>query len=72
MTLEENLDYLGGIRSMSIRPAPRLGIPEIRMSGGPPGVRQSKPTTRYPAGVALVAAWQSKLVEGRISPWISC
>ena len=26
MTLEEKLDYLGGINGMSIRPVPRLGI----------------------------------------------
>ncbi|MBV8898960.1 MAG: glycoside hydrolase family 3 C-terminal domain-containing protein [Verrucomicrobia bacterium] len=63
MTLEEKLDYLGGMNSMSIRPVPRLGIPEIRMSDGPVGVRQSKPSTRYPAGVALAATWQPELAR---------
>jgi beta-glucosidase len=63
MTLEEKLDYLGGINSMSIRPVPRLGIPEIRMSDGPLGVRQARPSTRYPAGVALAAAWQPELAR---------
>lgn len=63
MSLEEKLDYLGGINSMSIRPIPRLGLPEIRMSDGPLGVRQPKPSTRYPAGVALAAAWQPELAR---------
>ncbi|HEY6840668.1 MAG TPA: hypothetical protein VI114_05575, partial [Chthoniobacterales bacterium] len=37
MTLEEKLGYIGGINAMSIRPIPRLGLPEIRMSDGPLG-----------------------------------
>jgi beta-glucosidase len=61
MTLEEKLEYIGGIHSMSIRPIPRLGLPEIRMSDGPIGVRQDRPSTRYPAGVALAATWNPLL-----------
>src|ERR1700751_5136140 len=57
MTLEEKLEYIGGIHAMSIRPIPRLGLPEIRMSDGPVGVRQDLPSTRYPAGIALAATW---------------
>jgi beta-glucosidase len=63
MTLEEKLDYLGGINGMSIRPVPRLGIPEIRTSDGPLGVRQVRPSTRYPAGVALAATWEPELAR---------
>src|SRR6266446_5448231 len=57
MTLQEKLEYIGGIHAMSIRPIPRLGLPEIRMSDGPLGVRQDRPSTRYPAGIALAATW---------------
>jgi beta-glucosidase len=61
MTLQEKLDYIGGIHAMSIRPIPRLGLPEIRMSDGPVGVRQDRPSTRYPAGIALAATWNPLL-----------
>jgi beta-glucosidase len=63
LTLEEKLDYIGGINAMSIRPMPRLGLPEIRMSDGPLGVRQDKPSTRYPAGIALAASWNRDLAQ---------
>jgi hypothetical protein len=63
MTLEEKLDYIGGVNAMSIRPVPRLGLPEIRMSDGPLGVRQDKPSTRYPAGIALAASWNRDLAQ---------
>jgi beta-glucosidase len=63
MTLAEKLDYIGGINAMSIRSIPRLGLPEIRMSDGPLGVRQDRPSTRYPAGIALAATWNRLLAE---------
>jgi beta-glucosidase len=63
MTLEEKLDYIGGVNAMSIRPIPRLGLPEIRMSDGPLGVRQDKPSPRYPAGIALAATWNRDLAQ---------
>ncbi|HEX3445127.1 MAG TPA: glycoside hydrolase family 3 C-terminal domain-containing protein [Chthoniobacterales bacterium] len=61
MTLDEKLSYIGGIHAMSIRPIPRLGLPEIRMSDGPIGVRQDRPSTRYPGGIALAATWNPAL-----------
>ena len=63
MTLEEKLEYIGGVNAMSIRPIPRLGLPEIRMSDGPLGVRQDRPSTRYPAGIALAATWNRDLAQ---------
>ncbi len=63
MTLEEKLAYIGGIHAMSIRPIPRLGLPEIRMSDGPLGVRQDTPSPRYPAGIALAASWNPGLAQ---------
>jgi beta-glucosidase len=63
MTLAEKLEYIGGINAMSIRPIPRLDLPEIRMSDGPLGVRQDTPSTRYPAGIALAASWNRVLAQ---------
>src|ERR1700674_4500021 len=63
MTLEEKLEYIGGVKAMSIRPIPRLGLPEIRMSDGPLVVRQDRPSTRYPAGIALAATWNRDLAQ---------
>jgi beta-glucosidase len=61
MTLEEKLEYIGGVNAMSIRSIPRLGVPEIRMSDGPLGVRRDTPSTRYPGGIALAASWNRVL-----------
>jgi len=61
MTLDEKIDYIGGVNAMSIRPIPRLGLPEIRMSDGPLGVRRDTPSTRYPGGIALAASWNRAL-----------
>ena len=61
MTLEEKLDYIGGVNAMSIRPIPRLEVPEIRMTDGPIGVRRDTPSTRYPGGIALAASWNRAL-----------
>jgi beta-glucosidase len=61
MTLEEKLDYLGGVNAMSIRPISSLGVPEIHMSDGPLGVRRDTPSTRYPGGVLLAASWNRAL-----------
>jgi beta-glucosidase len=63
MTLEEKMDYIGGVHAMSIRAIPRLGVPEIRMSDGPLGVRQDTPSTRYPAGAALAASFDPELAR---------
>jgi beta-glucosidase len=61
MTVEEKIDYIGGVHAMSIRAVPRLDLPEIRMSDGPLGVRQDTPSTRYPAGICLAASWDRSL-----------
>jgi beta-glucosidase len=63
MTLDEKLDYIGGVHAMSIRAVPRLGLPEILMSDGPLGVRRDQPSTRYPAGAAVAATWNRALAE---------
>jgi beta-glucosidase len=63
MTLEEKIDYIGGLDNMFIRAYPKLGIPLLKMSDGPLGVRTWGPTTAFPAGIALAASWDTALVK---------
>jgi len=63
MTLEEKIAYIGGINNFFIRPVPRLGIPELKMSDGPLGVHDYGPTTAYAAGIALAASWDTDLAR---------
>ena len=63
MTLEDKIDYIGGVDNMFIRAYPQYGIPRLKMSDGPLGVRTWGPTTAYPAGIAMAASWDSALVK---------
>lgn len=63
MTLEEKIEYLGGVRDFFIRAVPRLGIPEIKLADGPVGCRNWGPSTAYPASIGLAASFQPLLPE---------
>jgi len=63
MTLEEKIDYIGGMNNLYIRPIERVGIPEIKMSDGPMGCRCFGKTTCYPGGIALTATWNPALAK---------
>ena len=63
MTLDEKLDYIGGENNMYIRAISRLGIPQIKMSDGPVGVRTWGQTTAYPAGICSSATFDVDLVN---------
>lgn len=63
MTLKEKMAYIGGDRDFYIRPVPRLGIPEIKMSDGPAGCRNWGPSTAYPAPIAIAASFDTALAE---------
>ncbi|MGE5395082.1 MAG: glycoside hydrolase family 3 C-terminal domain-containing protein [Candidatus Saccharibacteria bacterium] len=63
MTLAEKLDYIGGINSFYIRSIPRLGVPTIKMSDGPVGVRNYGSTTAYPAGILSASTWDTDLIN---------
>jgi beta-glucosidase len=60
MSLEEKLNLLGGT-GFATKPIKRLGIPEIKMSDGPLGVRWGK-STAFPAGIAMAATWDTSLI----------
>ncbi len=63
MTLEEKIDYIGGVNDFFIRGIERLGLPPLKMADGPAGVRNFGPATTMASGVALAATWNPQLVE---------
>ncbi len=63
MTLQEKIDYIGGYKRFYIRPIPRLGLPQLKMSDGPVGVRTYGPATAMPAGIAMAASWDTELAN---------
>ena len=57
LSLEQEIDLLNGTDNMWIRGAAELGMPTIKLSDGPTGVRVWGPSTAYPVGIALAASW---------------
>ena len=60
MTLEEKLEMIGGTGFATV-PVKRLGIPELKMTDGPVGVRWGVSTV-YPSGVSMAATWNPELI----------
>ena len=61
MTLDEKIDQLSGINSLDLRPNARLGIPSLRMTDGPIGVRIGN-TTAFPSGIAMASSFDPGLL----------
>src|SRR3990172_1046560 len=61
MTLEEKAEMLGGINAFESRPNARLGIPAMKMTDGPVGVRWEK-ATAFPVSVCMAATWDPELI----------
>ncbi|MGA9406647.1 MAG: glycoside hydrolase family 3 C-terminal domain-containing protein [Bacteroidota bacterium] len=59
MTLEEKIDMIGGT-GFGTKPNARLGIPELKMTDGPVGVRWGT-STAFPAAVMLASTWDTSL-----------
>ena len=59
LTLAEKVTLLAGASSFALHGIERLGIPSLRMSDGPTGVRSIKgeAATVFPVGVAVAATW---------------
>ena len=64
LTLEEKVTLLAGSEAFVLNGVPRLGIPNLRLTDGPTGVRsnQGKEATVFPVAVALAATWNPNLV----------
>ena len=68
MTLEEKAAFVSGVDCLYTNPIPRLGIPSLRMSDGPhglrvmsepdeEGVRHSLPATAFPNSATIASSW---------------
>ena len=64
MTLDQKLDMIGGLDDFYVRAYPDLGVPQLRMSDGPLGVRNAEPpSTVMAGGICLAASWDPALAE---------
>ena len=61
MTLDEKLSYIGGYNDFYIREIKRLGIPAIKMSDGPQGLRNDGKSNAMPCGIMLASTWNKDL-----------
>lgn len=63
MSLEQKIDYIGGVDNFDIRAIPELGVPALRMADGPMGVRNGGPATAIAGGISLAATWDTDLAQ---------
>ena len=61
MSVQEKVDLLAGIE-FETKAITRLGIPSLKMTDGPQGVRWGK-STAFPASIAMAATWNEPLIE---------
>ena len=61
MTLDEKIQLIGGT-GFATKPIERLGIPELRMTDGPLGVRWEK-STAFPSGICIAAGWNPTIAN---------
>jgi beta-glucosidase len=70
MTLEEKASLCSGLDNWHTKPIERLGIPSIKMSDGPHGLRKevpnqrnSVPSTCFPTAVTTASSWDRELIK---------
>ena len=61
LTLDEKISLIAGTGFDTV-PIPRLGIPSLKMTDGPVGVRQA-PATSFPSGIALAASFDPEMIQ---------
>lgn len=62
MTIDEKLSYVSGWPEFYLRPLDRFGIPALKTTDGPQGVRDGSKSTLYPSGICLAATWNRDLL----------
>jgi len=63
MTLKEKIEFIGGDKGFNMRPYKKYGIPEIRVSDGPVGIRNNGTSTAFPASINLAATWDTSIAR---------
>ncbi|HTX47931.1 MAG TPA: glycoside hydrolase family 3 C-terminal domain-containing protein [Caulobacteraceae bacterium] len=65
LTLEEKVALMAGAASFTLEGVERLGVPRIRVTDGPTGVRsnEGEPATVFPVGVAMASTWNPELAR---------
>ncbi len=63
MSLEQKIDYIGGVDNFDIRAMPDLGVPALRMADGPIGVRNGGPATAMAGGINLAGTFDTDLAQ---------
>ncbi|MGH9326032.1 MAG: glycoside hydrolase family 3 C-terminal domain-containing protein [Terriglobia bacterium] len=63
LTLAQKIKLIGGDDGMFIHAMPSIGLPRLKMSDGPLGVRTWGPSTAYAAGIGLAASWDVSLAK---------
>jgi beta-glucosidase len=63
LTLEEKVELMAGVSYFALPAIERLGVPSLRMTDGPTGVRSNvgQAATVFPVAVALAATWNPAL-----------
>lgn len=63
LTLAQKIILLGGEDGLYLRGEPSIGLPRVKMSDGPLGVRTWGPSTAYAASISLAASWDRTLAR---------
>ncbi len=63
LTLAQKIQLIGGVDGMYTHAIPQIGLPGLRMSDGPIGVRSWGPDTAYAAGIGLAASWDVAMAK---------
>ena len=61
LTLEEKISMIAGTGFDTV-PIPRLGIPSLKMTDGPAGIRNA-PASSFPSGAALAASFDPQIAR---------
>jgi beta-glucosidase len=63
LTLQQKIKLIGGVDSMFTYAMPQIGLPRLKMSDGPVGVRVWGPSIAYAGGIGLAASWDPELAR---------